>query len=123
MIALLLASLLLTLPPSLEPRRVEVEVKVAESIGAFWMQCVKWQKASKCGAATQRARVTLIDAPKFACGNAHPSGYCRGLYYNIRNIKVAYDNPDVDKIIIHELCHGVAGRRSGHNGLEDCQSR
>jgi hypothetical protein len=118
MIALILAGLLWTMPPSLEPRREEVELVMSESIALFRDECAKYYTVRRCTQAVNRARIKILDTQYFMCGQVYPA---RGCYWTIQKIHVAYNHDDVDAIIVHELCH-FFGLQVGHvEGKEQCQ--
>jgi hypothetical protein len=123
MITSLLLGLVLVLPSAWEPYRATIEADVAEATEEFYAQCVKWQLEQRCDRAVERARLFLLDTDRFECG-LRDGRKCRGQYFSIRRIYIAYDNLDADAIIIHELCH-FFGREVGHHGdegFEECQS-
>jgi hypothetical protein len=117
-IALVIASLLWTMPPSLEPRREEVELAIAESIALFRDQCAEWRPVKQCNKAVDRAKIKVLDTERFKCGKVLNA---RGCFIAVNNITVAFNHDDIDRIILHELCH-FFGPKVGHvNGKEDCQ--
>jgi hypothetical protein len=118
MTALLLAALLWTMPPSLEPIRTEVELTMAESIALFRDECAKWYSVRRCTQAVNLAKIKILDTKLFKCGKVINA---RGCFWTIRKIHVAYNHDDVDRIILHELCH-YFGLKVGHvAGKEECQ--
>jgi hypothetical protein len=115
---LTLVAFLWTMPPSLEPRREEVELVMAESIGLFRDECAKYYPIRRCTQAVNRAKIKILDTKLFQCGQVLNA---RGCYAGIRNIRVAYNHDDVDQIILHELCH-FFGLKVGHvAGKEQCE--
>jgi hypothetical protein len=86
--SVILASLMFSLPASVESLRSEITQLVEQRTKEFLTQCYKWQPPKKCNQAVERAEVTIVDDFVFP-SKSGKYGFAKGQYTNIRNIKVS----------------------------------